>query len=208
MLVWFSQSLCIHELRYNCFPNDPMFFFSTESLPCSVQGAESNHPHSSVSGLLHYLPCTVRCSTLQQKTLKFSHDAKKKLRHGEKRWSEPPTSSKWHIWDASGFPPGNPQHCFEAPAPVAVVLGTCGISHRWSLIKQFSHYHTRTEAEAERSPASEAARSCLVKGTTLLPWAPAPCSTHLPAPPRGLWDAGDLLLLLAIPSQGSTHPLL
>lgn len=54
-------------------------------------------------------------------------------------------------------PQGNPQYCFKAPAPVAVraqaqglELGTCRISHRWSLIKQFSHRHTRTEAEAKR----------------------------------------------------------
>lgn len=55
------------------------------------------------------------------------------------------------------FPWGNPHYCFKAPAPVAVSaqaqglqLGTCRIPHRWSPIKQFSHHHTRTKAEAER----------------------------------------------------------
>lgn len=49
------------------------------------------------------------------------------------------------------------------------MLGPRGVSHRWSLIKQFSHCCTRTEAEAERRPSSEAARSCLVEGTALPP---------------------------------------
>jgi len=138
------------------------------SLLHSAQETENDHLHSSMSGFLHYLPCNI------QRHHEYAHRyftalntaienpevfvLKKKLKQGKNKWS------KFYVKKLRCFrflPRGNPHYCFKAAAPVAVSaqaqgleVGTCSISHRWSLMKPSPHHQTRTEAEAERESCS------------------------------------------------------